>query len=61
MSTSHITGPEAGTEAEVDTAGRIAAELPYLRRYARALTGNQVTGDRYAAATLEAILTDPAV
>ena len=57
MSTSHITGPGA----EVDTAGRIAAELPYLRRYARALTGSQVTGDRYAAATLEAILADPAV
>ena len=37
----------------------IAAELPYLRRHARALTGNQTTGDRYAAATLEAILADP--
>ncbi len=37
----------------------IAAELPYLRRHARALTGKQSTGDRYAAATLEAILADP--
>ncbi len=37
----------------------IAPELPYLRRYARALTGAQDSGDRYAAATLEAILTDP--
>ncbi|MCC5958776.1 MAG: response regulator [Rhodobacteraceae bacterium] len=37
---------------------RIAKELPYLRRYARALTGSQQTGDRYAAATLEAILED---
>ena len=36
----------------------IASELPFLRRYARALTGNQTTGDRYAAATLEAILAD---
>ena len=34
----------------------IRSNLPYLRRYARALTGSQVTGDRYAAATLEAIL-----
>ena len=34
----------------------ITANLPYLRRYARALTGSQTTGDRYAAATLEAIL-----
>ena len=33
---------------------RIAHELPYLRRYARALTGTQRTGDAYAAATLEA-------
>ncbi len=41
-----------------DMALRIAAELPYLRRYARALTGSQGTGDRYAAATLEAILAD---
>jgi CheY-like chemotaxis protein/DNA-directed RNA polymerase specialized sigma24 family protein len=37
---------------------QVARELPYLRRYARALTGSQSTGDRYAAATLEAILQD---
>lgn len=36
----------------------IAANLPYLRRYARALTGSQTTGDNYAVATLEAILAD---
>ncbi|TVP70328.1 MAG: response regulator [Rhodobacteraceae bacterium] len=40
---------------------QIAKELPYLRRYARALTGAQSTGDRYAAATLEAILHDRAL
>ena len=39
----------------------IAANLPFLRRYARALTGSRDTGDRYAAATLEAILLDDAV
>jgi len=44
-----------------DMALRIAAELPYLRRYARALTGSQATGDRYAAATLEAILADRSI
>lgn len=44
-----------------DMALRIAAELPYLRRYARALTGNQSSGDRYAAATLEAILADRSI
>ncbi len=30
--------------------------LPFLRRYARALTGSQSTGDSYVRATLEAIL-----
>ncbi|WP_415182285.1 response regulator [Phaeovulum sp.] len=49
------------TTATTDNAAQIGAALPYLRRYARALTGDQVTGDRYAAATLEAILEDPAI
>ncbi|WP_085528273.1 response regulator [Maritimibacter sp. HL-12] len=44
---------------EHDIYKRIAADLPYLRRYARALTGNQASGDRFATATLEAILADP--
>jgi CheY-like chemotaxis protein len=43
---------------QTDLATAIGAALPYLRRYARALTGNQETGDRYAAATLEALLVD---
>lgn len=30
--------------------------LPHLRRHARALTGNQQSGDQYAVATLEALL-----
>lgn len=34
----------------------IAAAVPYLRRYARALTGSQDTGDRFATATLEVIV-----
>ena len=36
----------------------IVETIPYLRRYARALTGSQGTGDRFAAATLEAMLAD---
>ncbi len=44
-----------------DQAAAISDNLPYLRRYARALTGSQGTGDTYAAATLEAILEDTAV
>jgi CheY-like chemotaxis protein/DNA-directed RNA polymerase specialized sigma24 family protein len=39
----------------------VADLLPYLRRYARALTGSQTTGDTYAAATLEALLSDRSV
>jgi CheY-like chemotaxis protein len=42
-------------------ADRIATQLPYLRRYARALTGSQRSGDTYAAATLEALLVDASV
>ncbi len=39
----------------------IADLLPYLRRYARALTGSQSGGDRYAATTLEALLIDRSI
>lgn len=41
-----------------DLTAAIGKALPYLRRYARALTGGQTSGDRYAAAALEAILED---
>lgn len=44
-------GPDALTDL-------IAAELPYLRRYARAITGSQSSGDTYAVAALETILED---
>ena len=33
--------------------------LPYLRRYARALTGAQATGDQYVRLCLETILAEP--
>lgn len=46
------------TERQDGVSNQIAQELPYLRRYARALTGNQKTGDHYAIATLEAVLAD---
>ena len=49
------------TKTQADLAQRIGEQLPYLRRYARALTGSQTTGDAYAAATLEAILEDRSV
>lgn len=37
---------------------QIGANLPYLRRYARALTGSQSSGDAFVRATLEAALSD---
>ena len=40
---------------------RIGPHLPALRRYARALTGTQPSGDAYVAAMLETILIDPSV
>jgi len=39
----------------------VVAHLPYLRRYARALTGSQMAGDAYVRATLEAALSDKEV
>lgn len=37
----------------------VAEHLPLLRRYARALTGSQTSGDAYVGAMLEALLQDP--
>ena len=37
----------------------VAPHIPFLRRFARALSGTQAAGDAYVAATLEAILADP--
>ncbi|MFT3973013.1 MAG: response regulator [Amaricoccus sp.] len=39
----------------------IAPHLPYLRRYARALTGSQQSGDAHVTACLEAIVADPSI
>ena len=39
----------------------VAEHLPLLRRYARALTGNQASGDAYVAAMLETLLQDPSL
>ena len=36
----------------------VTRHLPYLRRYARALTGSQAAGDAYVAATIESIIAD---
>jgi len=43
----------------VSTSQAVLQHLPLLRRYARALTGNQASGDAYVAATLEALIASP--
>lgn len=40
-------------------ATEIAPHLPYLRRFARSLSGKQESGDAYVVHTLEAIVADP--
>jgi len=42
-------------------AARIAPHLPYLRRFSRATTGSQTSGDAYVAAALEALIADTSV
>jgi DNA-directed RNA polymerase specialized sigma24 family protein/CheY-like chemotaxis protein len=43
----------------VSTSQAVAQHLPFLRRYARALSGSQQSGDAYVAAALEALIEDP--
>ena len=42
-------------------AERVASQLPFLRRFSRALTGSQSGGDAYVAALLEAVIAEPAM
>src|SRR6516162_10995984 len=39
----------------------VAQHVPYLRRYARALTGSQASGDSYVVAALETLVKEPTV
>src|ERR1039457_1355047 len=50
-----------GSEGFLSTSQTVAQHVPYLRRYARALSGSQTSGDAYVAATLEALLQDTKV
>lgn len=45
----------------MSVAERVTAHLPYLRRFARAVTGTQKSGDAYVVSTLEAMLADPSL
>jgi DNA-directed RNA polymerase specialized sigma24 family protein len=43
----------------VSTSQAVLQHLPFLRRYARALTGSQASGDAYVAATVESLIASP--
>jgi CheY-like chemotaxis protein len=45
-------------DGEINIYDAVKRHLPFLRRFARALTGSQQSGDAYTAATLEAIVAD---
>ena len=45
----------------MSTSQTVVQHLPFLRRYARALTGNQASGDAYVAATLESLIASPKI
>src|SRR3954469_15326628 len=47
--------------SEMSTAQAVTQHLPFLRRYARALTGSQQSGDSYVTTALEALIADPSV
>src|SRR5687768_14124181 len=45
--------------ARMSISQAILPHLPYLRRYARALSGTQAAGDSYVGAALEVLIEDP--
>jgi DNA-directed RNA polymerase specialized sigma24 family protein len=45
----------------MSVAEKVAAHLPYLRRFARSVTGSQKSGDAYVVSTLEAMLADASI
>ena len=52
-------GPWRQAMPNHDSIHTVAPHLPYLRRFARALTGTQASGDTYVAAVLESLIADP--
>ena len=45
----------------MSTSQAVLQQLPFLRRYARALSGSQASGDAYVAATLESLIASPQI
>lgn len=48
-------------EGTLSTSQAVLQQLPFLRRYARALSGSQASGDAYVAATLESLIASPQI
>ena len=46
-------------EGVLSTSQAVLQHLPSLRRYARALTGSQASGDAYVVATVESLIASP--
>ena len=53
--------PRSQSTSQASKSQVVTQDLPFLRRYARALTGGQTSGDAYVTATLEAVVADPSV
>lgn len=56
-----ITDRAGSAHKAVHDSRDLASSLPFLRRYARSVTGRQASGDAIVRATLEASLQDPAL
>src|SRR3982074_193547 len=57
----HTAFDDRVSEGPVLTSQTVTQFVPFLRRYARALTGSQTSGDAYVTATLEALIADRSV
>ena len=61
MSIARTNSPSQTTSSpQTISSHTMTSHIPYLRRFARVLTGTQPGGDAYVVATLEAIVADPA-
>ena len=59
LKSSVLRAVQYGNALSMQSSRMVAQFLPYLRRYARALTGSQGSGDAYVVATIEALLKEP--
>jgi len=56
-----MAGSITESQLRMSISNSIAPRLPYLRRFARALSGSQAAGDAYVAATLEVLIEQPSL